>query len=179
MIPAEAITAHAREPIGRLAEILAVAMSADQSLPPDTSLWVSRLVGLGPGLTPSGDDFLGGMMIALGLLGRPALMSQFSAMVLRHNFNSKRLDLIYPILIGSTITINTFFIIYKGAKGLGLDKTPIGIAFGVAFGAGGIWIRTQPRAIRYDRPDPKIDLRRPSGRGVPHPGVLDRHWPTR
>ena len=60
------------------------------------------------------------------------------AMVLRHNFNSKRLDLIYPILIGSTITINTFFIIYKGAKGLGLDKTPIGIAFGVAFGAGGI-----------------------------------------
>lgn len=60
------------------------------------------------------------------------------AMVLRHNFNSKRLLLIYPILIGSTITINTFFIIYKGAKGLGLDKTPIGIAFGVAFGAGGI-----------------------------------------
>jgi len=60
------------------------------------------------------------------------------AMVLRHNFNSKRLLLIYPLLIGSTITINTFFIIYKGAKGLGLDKTPIGIAFGVAFGAGGI-----------------------------------------
>ena len=60
------------------------------------------------------------------------------AMVLRHNFNSKRLLLIYPILIGSTITINTFFIIYKGAKGLGLDKTPIDIAFGVAFGAGGI-----------------------------------------
>ena len=59
-------------------------------------------------------------------------------MVLRHNFNSNRLLLIYPILIGSTITINTFFIIYKGAKGLGLDKTPIGIAFGVAFGAGGI-----------------------------------------
>ena len=55
-----------------------------------------------------------------------------------HSFDSKRLVLIYPILIGSTITINTFFIIYKGAKGLGLDKTPIGIAFGVAFGAGGI-----------------------------------------
>jgi len=58
--------------------------------------------------------------------------------VLRHDFNSKRLNCIYPVLIGSTITINTFFIIYKGAKGLGLHKTPLGIAFGVAFGAGGI-----------------------------------------
>ena len=36
------------------------------------------------------------------------------------------------------MTINTFFIIYKGAKGLGLDKTPLGVAFGVAFGIGGI-----------------------------------------
>jgi len=59
-------------------------------------------------------------------------------LVLRHKFTSKRINWIYPILIGSTITINTFFIIYKGAKGLGLDKTPIGIAFGVAFGAGSI-----------------------------------------
>ena len=58
--------------------------------------------------------------------------------VLRRDFNSKRLNFVYPILIGSTITINTFFIIYKGAKGLGLDKTPIGIAFLVAFGAGGL-----------------------------------------
>ncbi len=31
--------------------------------------WVSGLIGLGPGLTPSGDDFLGGMMIALHCLG--------------------------------------------------------------------------------------------------------------
>jgi hypothetical protein len=31
--------------------------------------WPHRLVGLGPGLTPSGDDFLGGMMIALAALG--------------------------------------------------------------------------------------------------------------
>ena len=60
------------------------------------------------------------------------------ATVLRHSFNSNRLNWIYPILIGSTITINTFFIIYKGAKGLGLDKTPMGIAFGVAFGTGGL-----------------------------------------
>ena len=36
--------------------------------------WVSGLIGLGPGLTPSGDDFLGGVLIALHALGceRPA-----------------------------------------------------------------------------------------------------------
>jgi sodium-dependent phosphate transporter len=60
------------------------------------------------------------------------------ALVLRHDFTSKRINWVYPVLIGSTITINTFFIIYKGAKGLGLDKTPIEIAFAAAFGAGGI-----------------------------------------
>ena len=59
-------------------------------------------------------------------------------LVLRKEFNSNRINWAYPVLIGSTMTINTFFIIYKGAKGLGLDKTPIDIAFGVAFGIGGI-----------------------------------------
>lgn len=34
------------------------------------SLFVSGLIGLGPGLTPSGDDILGGMLIALHCLGR-------------------------------------------------------------------------------------------------------------
>ena len=52
--------------------------------------------------------------------------------------NSSRINWIYPILIGSTMTINTFFIIYKGAKGLGLDNTPLDVAFGVAFGIGGL-----------------------------------------
>jgi len=58
--------------------------------------------------------------------------------VLRKSFNTNRINLAYPILIGSTMTINTFFIIYKGAKGLGLDKTPLDIAFSVAFGVGGL-----------------------------------------
>ena len=56
--------------------------------------------------------------------------------VLRHNFNTKRINWTYPLLIGGTMTINTFFIIYKGAKGLGLHKTPIEIALPVAFGIG-------------------------------------------
>ena len=56
--------------------------------------------------------------------------------VLRQDFNSNRLNYIYPILIGSTVTINTFFIIYKGAKGLGLHEIRLGTACAIAFGAG-------------------------------------------
>ena len=59
--------------------------------------------------------------------------------VLRHDFESKRINWTYPLLIGTTMTINTFFIIYKGAKGLGLDKTPVGVAIGTAFGVGGVF----------------------------------------
>ena len=58
-------------------------------------------------------------------------------LVLRHKFETNRINYMYPALIGSTVTINTFFIIYKGAKGLGLHKTPLGVAFAIAFGAGG------------------------------------------
>lgn len=35
--------------------------------------WASRLIGLGSGLTPAGDDFLGGMMIALSTLGETGM----------------------------------------------------------------------------------------------------------
>lgn len=36
----------------------------------------TRLLGLGPGLTPSGDDFLGGLLIALRVLDRGALAAR-------------------------------------------------------------------------------------------------------
>ena len=49
--------------------------------------------------------------------------------VLRQNFYSMRINFAYTILIGITIMINVFFITYKGAKGIGLDKTPLYIAF--------------------------------------------------
>jgi hypothetical protein len=48
--------------------------------PPPTS--VERLIGLGPGLTPSGDDLLGGMMIALRSLGWASLADAVGASVL-------------------------------------------------------------------------------------------------
>lgn len=43
---------------------------------------VACLVGLGPGLTPSGDDFLGGMMAAMSFLGRKDIARQIAAIAL-------------------------------------------------------------------------------------------------
>ena len=55
------------------------------------------------------------------------------ALVLRKEFESNRLQYLYPSLIGITLLINTFFIIYKGAKGLGLADTPLEVALFIAF----------------------------------------------
>ncbi len=54
-------------------------------------------------------------------------------LVLRHSYNSRRLIFSYPILIGFTLLINSFFIIYKGAKGLGLDDINVESAVGYSF----------------------------------------------
>ncbi len=43
---------------------------------------VRDLIGLGPGLTPSGDDLIGGAMIALGALGRGELATALAEWVL-------------------------------------------------------------------------------------------------
>ena len=59
--------------------------------------------------------------------------------VLRRKDSFRRTFLSMPIFVGLTLTLNTFFIIYKGAKGLGLDKTPLPIAVGTAFGIGGFF----------------------------------------
>ena len=59
---------------GALAKSAAAAASALQawipfpSLPPPDAL--RQIIGLGPGLTPSGDDFLGGALVALHALGK-------------------------------------------------------------------------------------------------------------
>ena len=56
--------------------------------------------------------------------------------VLRKPFNYKRLTIMYPCLVGFTLIINSFFIIYKGAKGLGVNKIELGEAFAISFGIG-------------------------------------------
>ena len=58
--------------------------------------------------------------------------------ILRSPDSFNRTTYLFPVMIGGTVTLNTFFIIYKGAKGLGLDDTPLDIACYWSFGVGGI-----------------------------------------
>jgi len=71
-------------------------------------------------------------IISTSLFG---LMRKF---ILRSRQSFNRTTYLFPVLIGTTITLNSFFIIYKGAKGLGLDDTPISEATALSFGVGGI-----------------------------------------
>jgi uncharacterized protein DUF2877 len=68
-----------RQPIARaaaaprdyLAQLLSAGPAAEQAAP--DAARIAPLIGLGPGLTPSGDDFLGGLLVALALVGRVGL----------------------------------------------------------------------------------------------------------
>ncbi len=68
-----AVAVAARGPAEALSAFLHRAMARDgeHTAPPLAEL--RALIGLGPGLTPSGDDLLGGALVALHLLGRPNL----------------------------------------------------------------------------------------------------------
>ncbi len=57
-------------------------------------------------------------------------------LVLRHKDSYERSFKLYPVLIGVTIVVNCFFVIYKGSPALGLKDTPIGVGIGVSFGVG-------------------------------------------
>ena len=54
----------AEGPISRISSVLSVALFRRRLFQP-SPVDVAALLGLGPGLTPSGDDFLGGMMVGL------------------------------------------------------------------------------------------------------------------
>lgn len=56
--------------------------------------------------------------------------------VLRTSNSGERAYNMYPFLIGVTITINCFFIMYKGSPQLNLDETPVGRGIGISFGFG-------------------------------------------
>ena len=68
---------------------------------------IERLLGLGPGLTPSGDDFLGGMMIALSMSGRAEAAAALAA----------------PVLATAPLATNRISAAHLGAaaRGLGAD----------------------------------------------------------
>ena len=72
-----------------------------------------------------------------------AIISSTLFGILRHGFlrsqNSFKISrFVFPVLVGGTATLNTFYIVYKGAKGLGLDDTPFSVACAWAFGIGGV-----------------------------------------
>lgn len=52
--------------------------------------------------------------------------------VLRRENAFDRAFIVYPILVFLTVLINSFFILFKGASGLGLDDTPLAIALPLA-----------------------------------------------
>ena len=69
------------------------------------------------------------------------LISAFSfgisrTLVLRHSYDSNRINYIFPILIGITLTINSFFIIYKGAKGVGSNNLSTEYIILISFSVG-------------------------------------------
>ena len=57
--------------------------------------------------------------------------------IMRSEHSFTRTKYLFPVLVGGTVTLNSFFIIYKGAKGLDLDETPLNVACAWAFGIGG------------------------------------------
>jgi sodium-dependent phosphate transporter len=54
--------------------------------------------------------------------------------VLRKPYTSNRIIIFYPCLVTITLLINCFFIIYKGAKGIGLDKLSLLESIGYSLG---------------------------------------------
>ena len=58
------------------------------------------------------------------------------AAILRHPNSFARGIGSFPIFVGITVTLNIFLIIYKGAKGIGLDDIELWVALVSAFGGG-------------------------------------------
>jgi len=82
--------------------------------------------------------------IVLSWFASPILSGLFAIgiyMIIKHgimyaNDPQARTLLFYPILVAFCVIIVTFYTIYKGTPQLGLKKTPLGTACGVAFGVG-------------------------------------------
>lgn len=56
--------------------------------------------------------------------------------ILRKKYEDKYIFYAFPLLVGITMLLNSFFIFYKGAKGIGLDDTPLSAVVGISFGIG-------------------------------------------
>jgi Protein of unknown function (DUF2877) len=81
--PPDRLCAHAETPLASLTRWMSVRLGkGGRCDAAEESSW-RLLLGLGPGLTPSGDDLVGGMMIALHRLGEPDVLRSLSLAVER------------------------------------------------------------------------------------------------
>lgn len=81
-----------------------------------------------------------------------ALFFTVRAFVLRSSNSYKRAIIIFPFLVLVTVAVNVFFIVYKGASGLDLDETTLGVAFAWALGLGvGCALFMIPTVLPYMR----------------------------
>ncbi|KAA0157869.1 hypothetical protein FNF31_05682 [Cafeteria roenbergensis] len=66
-----------------------------------------------------------------------AIYALVRCLVLRHAASATRAFLLFPVLVGCTVAINAFFIIYKGLPVFPeVAKLPIEVGFGIAIGLG-------------------------------------------
>jgi sodium-dependent phosphate transporter len=66
-----------------------------------------------------------------------ALFFTLRTFILRSQESYNRVQYAFPIIVACTFIINTFFIVYKGAKFLKLDDMPLWKACAISFGIGG------------------------------------------
>ena len=82
------------------------------------------------------------------------------ATILRKKYEDKYIYYGFPLLVSITMLLNSFFIFYKGAKGIGLDDTPVGIVIGISFGvgifSGLLTLPALPRIYNYINTKPSI-----------------------
>ena len=88
------------------------------------------------------------------------LYSIIRVTILRKKYEDKYIYYGFPLLVGITMLLNSFFIFYKGAKGIGLDDTPLGTVIGISFGigilSGLLTIPALPKIYNYINTKPSI-----------------------
>jgi len=89
----DALLRAARPAVDPLRDWLAATLAGAAVPPPP----VAALIGLGPGLTPSGDDWLGGAMIALHHFGRPDVAHRLA-------------DAVLPVAVRNTSVISAAYL---------------------------------------------------------------------
>lgn len=89
--------------------------------------------------------FIGGVSgIVLSWIISPLFSCMFSSIMfsflrgfyLRQSKSFEKSVFVFPIIVGLTVTLNVFYIVFKGAKGIDLDETPLDIACYWSFGLG-------------------------------------------